>query len=281
MQLSADAEHRPPGVFGRARAVYGVIETQSRGALHLHSLIWAGLPAAVLQKIAAEPQLVALAAKALDSMFCAELTASEHVSGLFRELDAVTGRALGAAPAGLPRPPACSESPLDVLSYLSRAAEVTNNCGIHHHRTTCRKKDLSQCRLRRPAGHPRFRTSVVQLIGGLGAGGLFTWRVQQPTRLAADAGAERDRDEEPLARLDTRALVWDLMRRMVFLPPSIGVPRGSAVDTACIAPSDNEPVSCPARQCLCFACSPAPLTALLQARVDLLQATDAPLFAKF
>lgn len=141
-------EERPAGIFGRARAVYGVIETQARGALHLHSLIWAGLPAEVLQKIAAEPQLVALAAKAMNSMFAAELTAEQHVYGLLRELDAVSGRAApGAVPP--PRPAASSESSLDPAEYLARAAEVTNMGGIHKHTFTCYKgiQGEGQCRL--------------------------------------------------------------------------------------------------------------------------------------
>lgn len=109
---------------------------------------------------------------------------------------------------------------------------------------------------------------------------LLPWAVKAPTRLRS-AAADRDYAREPLERLDPRALVWELMRRMVRLPPRMqAVDSAAAVavdarseDAAFAAPSDNEP-ACPACQCVCYACSPRPLSAALQERVEVMQARN-------
>ena len=50
-------KNQSKGLFGTLLAAYGVIEESRRRALHLHIVLWGGLPPRLLQKVAAYPYL--------------------------------------------------------------------------------------------------------------------------------------------------------------------------------------------------------------------------------
>ena len=78
---------RQPGVFGKPIASFGCSEEQARGSLHMHVLVWGGLPPHLLQIAGGIPLLANAVAKALDSMACAQLDPITHVENLIDKFD--------------------------------------------------------------------------------------------------------------------------------------------------------------------------------------------------
>ncbi|KAJ9438294.1 hypothetical protein DIPPA_04784 [Diplonema papillatum] len=65
------------GVFGRSHCLYGCIECQGRGALHMHAVLWAGMSPTLLEAIASDPALRKRAAEHLDSVVSTRVPADE------------------------------------------------------------------------------------------------------------------------------------------------------------------------------------------------------------
>ena len=66
------------GMFTTPVAHCTCYETQGRGSLHFHGLLWGGVPPKVLDFIRTDPALVRTAARTLDSQLCAALSADRH-----------------------------------------------------------------------------------------------------------------------------------------------------------------------------------------------------------
>jgi hypothetical protein len=67
------------GIFGDITAFFGTIETQQRGALHFHVLLWGGLTPKLLENSVDFPKLESKISAALDSMYQAEAPLSHHI----------------------------------------------------------------------------------------------------------------------------------------------------------------------------------------------------------
>ncbi len=75
-------QSRPRGIFGTTTAVFAVVETQARKALHGHAAIWGSIPAGFLQGIATNEVVVQKVSDVLDSFYTARLPPVVHVKGL-------------------------------------------------------------------------------------------------------------------------------------------------------------------------------------------------------
>ena len=73
------------GIFGYATAFYGTIETQDRGALHFHVIIWGGITPKLLERASGIPELCEIIEKALDSIYTAELPRRVHIQNLIHK----------------------------------------------------------------------------------------------------------------------------------------------------------------------------------------------------
>ena len=73
------------GLFGTLLAAYGVIEESRRRALHLHIVLWGGLPPRLLQKVAAYPYLWKEVTEVLGTMCKSQISRPHHVLRLLRE----------------------------------------------------------------------------------------------------------------------------------------------------------------------------------------------------
>ena len=67
------------GVFGYVTAYFGCIETQERGALHFHIIIWGGISPKLLEQAVYFPAVCDKIEHALDKMYCAELPKNLHL----------------------------------------------------------------------------------------------------------------------------------------------------------------------------------------------------------
>ena len=76
-----DSPHKK-GVFGRVTAYFGATETQDRGALHFHLLIWGGITSTLLEDAAGFKSVCHEIEKALDSQYTASLPRSKHLTHL-------------------------------------------------------------------------------------------------------------------------------------------------------------------------------------------------------
>ena len=66
------------GIHGTPLAAVICTEAQARTSLHGHGLVWGGTPPPILDAITEDPELVQLAALAMESQVVTSLPASEH-----------------------------------------------------------------------------------------------------------------------------------------------------------------------------------------------------------
>jgi len=79
-------------VVGSARAFIGVTETQARGGLHFHVIIWGGLSPELLECAATVPELFDAVSKVLESQFRTSLPREMHVFDLVKKNKGVNCR---------------------------------------------------------------------------------------------------------------------------------------------------------------------------------------------
>ena len=61
-----NSRHVFKGTFGTPVAFYGVYEAQGRGTLHIHFLLWGGIPPQMLQRISHNPTLASIGSAYID-----------------------------------------------------------------------------------------------------------------------------------------------------------------------------------------------------------------------
>ena len=67
------------GCFGYVAGFHGMTETQQRGALHFHVLLYGSLTPKLLELAAGSPNLEKVVADALDTMYCAKIPQAFHI----------------------------------------------------------------------------------------------------------------------------------------------------------------------------------------------------------
>jgi len=79
---SASNNPHHKGIYGNVTAVYGSIETQARGALHFHILIYGGLNPKLLEDVTGHESLTKAISSVLSAMYNAELPRSVHIEDI-------------------------------------------------------------------------------------------------------------------------------------------------------------------------------------------------------
>lgn len=134
-------EYRNKGIFGTPIAYYSVVESQARGSLHVHFLLWANIPSWLFTSAIGNPELEKLIAQLIDS------TVSAHVPDIH------------------------------LLNYHHRKSQpeqifdstdpyvLATTLNTHRHSFTCRKgkNGISHCRM--AFGRPlQPRTAPVEIV---------------------------------------------------------------------------------------------------------------------
>ena len=144
-----NAHHK--GIFGYTTALSGCIETQARGALHIHIIVYGGLKPKLLEDCVGFKPLCEVVSSVLDSMYTASMPLSAHIENflLTKMKHHETGKKL--------LPPLCSS----YASMFHVPSPTTNPSGwlqlllmnmfrtaIHRHTFTCRKHAAGKLRCR-------------------------------------------------------------------------------------------------------------------------------------
>ncbi|EFX67269.1 hypothetical protein DAPPUDRAFT_261899 [Daphnia pulex] len=147
---------RPTGVFGVPVAAFGCTEEQPRGSLHMHIVLWGGIPPNLLQAAGGIDLLKTAISQAIDAIACGELEPLLHFRHLIRDLQ-------GKTPTH-----AClykSHHPIrEKKQFLKDVQRVVNLSNVHRHTRTCTKgkHGICSCRLGRPV-HLSWKTTAKQI----------------------------------------------------------------------------------------------------------------------
>lgn len=169
------ALRRTQGVFGGGRASFGVVETQGRGALHIHMLHWSSYSPELLQHAARDaPYRDALLA-AMSTMVQTQLERQIHVQALVRRA------AAAARPPDAPKPPAPTResrklppafaavgadgaSRVVSQAWRTRADTAAAATCVHTHSATCHKGRTGDIGCRMAMPQPLTPAPTVQQV---------------------------------------------------------------------------------------------------------------------
>ena len=141
----------PKGVFGTCTNVIGVHETQARGTLHLHCIIFGGLPPELLKKCSHVPSIHEAIQTVLDSHFSAAVPKAVHarqiVENVMKKDEKWRSRVLNQK-----IPPMFTTCPSPLTNQTEFFNRLYDNClsyQFHVHSFTCHKgnQGTHYCRL--------------------------------------------------------------------------------------------------------------------------------------
>eukprot|EP00760_Papus_ankaliazontas_P012033 PhM_4_TR15175/c1_g1_i1/m.66982 len=125
------------GAFGRSVAFFGVIECQSRMALHIHGLLWAGVSPTLMQSVAHDAAICARIAAFIDS------TVSSALPQEFHDMNGHHVPKYRGATVGFPT---------QWDEHVKHAFNCARSTNIHQpHSFSCWKGNRAHCRFAMPA----------------------------------------------------------------------------------------------------------------------------------
>ena len=134
-------------ILGYLKAASGCHETQARGALHLHLVVFGGLSPHLLSALCHNPAMKSEIAKTLDKMYVAQLPLDQHVEDIIH--DALPRRIMGPK-----QYPAIIAGQNVNAANIKRTAQtfINDSAGVHKHGFSCMKppNGVYKCRLCRP-----------------------------------------------------------------------------------------------------------------------------------
>ena len=241
------------GVFGHILAMHGVHETQQRGALHFHVILWGGITPKLLEGAAQYQDLCTTISEVLQTMYTADLPREMLVQDLVqREMKKRF------APIAFHK----KIGPVDVPSsaiqhngkpWINSAQQNCLNTNMHTHSFTCHKphSGVEGCRLARPCGiSANTMPCLLQDLENQEVDpddpmvdfcytykkedlfGFKTYSIPPKKKVQ-----NRDITQEPIPPPDDRVLVWELKRPEISPLPDIPLhfhDDESAVKTFCI-----------------------------------------------
>jgi hypothetical protein len=187
------------GIFGTAKAYFGVIETQGRGSLHIHIAVWSSIPASFLQKVSHIDELAQAIAKVWNSICAAQIPTDVHLDGLERRIEGGHAVRFGLDSSPVPKDPVSKEA------YEERVSQVIDAVNNHHcHNSTCHKGKVGKikCRLCMPRTL-KSETGPVQLA--IIERKVLVSDVTDPPEVDLVEG-------EPFLPEDHRMIYWELQR---------------------------------------------------------------------
>ena len=235
---------RRKGIFGHVTAFFGVTETQQRGALHFHCLLYGGLTPKLLERAASVPELSVAVGNALNTMYTAELPRSFHVRDHFAKVMKNNYRKGAKENCKVPYtpPPVTCTPPLPSTATREEWKkffwETVLKHGLHLHTNSCKKPPGGKhgCRFAKESGLKEM-TGPVQLLEPEDELDKGTPRQNAGVRKLKEKKMPivkeevdppetenlRDRNyaTHPIPSLDDRILVWELQRPLIDPLPDI------------------------------------------------------------
>lgn len=235
---------RSKGIFGTNLSTYAVIEDHSKGTLHVHLILYGGIPARILQGAVCIPNLCQKVQECLESMITCEIPSTFHYQDAMRkvmkEFD-VPDKELPKRPPAMMLRSASADS--KDVSFCEAIADVGNKDAVcratwshcssvqrHNHCDACKKGffGCTGCRLCKPS-NLQDKTGAtwivpVETIDALT--GKITNIIPEERSLenltVEDAlphliGSTLSDDGVPLQKVDRKLLVYEMKRSA--LPP--------------------------------------------------------------
>jgi hypothetical protein len=217
---SAEGCPHHTGIFGDITAFFGTIETQQRGALHFHVLLWGGLTPKLLESSVDFPALEAKISAALDSMYQAEAPLSHHIlHGIneahknIRKLDPNEKPSYDKFPTlNTPRVLLQSPPPTWRENFSGFFNRTILQLGKHVHSWTCKKPPAgaNRCRGAMPqANNEKTQSKQLELTGNIKTKDHKVVEVNPKTKR-----------KHLYLNVDGRIIVWELKRPLLQKLPT-------------------------------------------------------------
>jgi len=224
---SYDYRERGSGLFGEILAFYGVTETQARGALHLHAILYGGLSPYLLQHAAYIDELCKEISQVLDDMFQAELSTEDHAHTMI--LKGLRGCKQNVTQSDSVCPPALLQH-TDDESVNDIATKTCCYTGVHTHSFTCYTGMYGHagCRLGYQCGLNK-KTGPVQLYivnddesinDHTGQHSTIFGNLRVSNEIEAPPQSVFDMND-PLEHDEKRVITWDICRRPIHIKDSL------------------------------------------------------------
>jgi len=231
------------GCFGHVTGFHGMTETQQRGALHFHVLLYGSLTPKLLELGTGSAKLTEEIAKALDSMYTAEIPKAYHVRDYLGK--AMKGNYRRGAkenckfPKFPPKATQCPPLPKEKEAWDRCFSETVLQTGVHVHSFTCAKPPGGCLGCRGAFPHDCLSSSVaVQLVAPpkekkkrepkRDANGKFGTQDKRDREIKVKEQVEppltaksRDYQTSPVCPLDERIVVWELKRPLLEPLPDV------------------------------------------------------------
>ena len=166
LPMSSDIRRSQPCVMcgQHCAAFYGVTETQGRGALHMHGILFCTVGPQLLQRCQADPQLASKLAALIDSVIVAQLPEDVHAARIERQRLGEPAERVGLR-AGTDDIPLPDDDTDDGRAFAEWENTVISTTNVHTHSATCKKGKIgpTKCRLSFPRGEKLDGTGPVLL----------------------------------------------------------------------------------------------------------------------
>lgn len=232
MRKSTDYRSRGAGIFGEILGFYGVTETQARGALHLHAILYGGLSPYLLQQASHITEICNAISEVLNDIFSAELGAEDHAHDLLiKGLRACNN---GLKESDYSCPPALLQH-TDEASISTIRDKTCRYAGVHTHSFTCYSGTHGHCGCR--LGYKcalSGKTGPVQLYSidddnvDVNENDRVSGDLRISNLIEVPQHSRIDR-EDPLRYDETRIITWEIQRKPT--PPRRGLLRDVDFDT--------------------------------------------------
>jgi len=222
---------RHKGIFGHVNAYFGCVETQARGALHFHVIIWGGITPKLLEQAVRFSSVCKTIEKALDSMYCAEIPSHQHMKHLLRNKMRKSEKGREQLPAHMMCYPCMKHAPSPRApdnEFEKFMWENLLRTGIHTHTFTCKKPPAGRHRCRGAfccgfsfSTTPQWLETITEEDqAGIPLSEITPAVCTQPIQ-PQQSKRKRDYKKQPVPPLDDRIIVWELKRPMLQGLPSL------------------------------------------------------------
>jgi hypothetical protein len=133
------------GIFGPVETYYGMVESQNRGTLHIHMLLWlknAPSPDALFERLEQDSSFQHRLFEYLDTIINQDVSSFPENSGTENASDTQRPVAYG---------PLFPPSALGTTAMYAHLHQAIKEFQTHTHMATCFKNDKEKCRMRKPS----------------------------------------------------------------------------------------------------------------------------------
>ncbi|CAB9516444.1 helicase PIF1 [Seminavis robusta] len=225
------------GIFGHVVAFFGTVETQSRGALHFHVILWGSISPKLLEKSAGLPDICKQIQLALDSMYTAELPRHIHAKDIIVRAMKKSQSGRDCLPPYAKRYTSMKHvpSPKSTDDWKKFMWEATLRNGIHEHGWSCRKPPSGKYRCRNAKGSGDSSATLPKLLevptdieqcstfspaNNTALKDIVPTISQSPIPVQNDH-MQRDYTVHPIPPLDDALVVWELQRQKLYAMPNL------------------------------------------------------------